>query len=107
MDLRSYFSFRGRLARRGFWIYYVLPVCAFVGVEEVLGLAPILGVLVKTLVAPIFWLGMARRFQDLGYSLGFLVVLRSMVALFITRGTKGPNRFGEDPLDSLGGTRGE
>ena len=108
MDLSTYFSFKGRIGRSGFWLYHVLPFCAFVGVEEVveevLGVAPILGALVLTLIAPIIWAGMAKRLHDLGYPLGFLVLLRSMVALFITRGTKGPNRFGEDPL---GGTPGE
>ena len=136
MDLSTYFSFKGRLARWDFWLYYALPATVVVLVMNDLlpqGPAQIwLEAAAVLLILP----GICERLHDLNHplwpfaviaacfagawaldttgvsgDLGALIFLFTalvlavygLVILFI-RGTKGPNRFGEDPL---GGTQGE
>ncbi len=43
----------------------------------------------------------STRLHDLGWSGWWLVTLVPVPLLFILRGTRGPNRYGPDPLDSV------
>ena len=131
MDLRSYFSLKGRIRRSQYWIYYVIPLNVLGGLVEGFGDE---GLLISEILAVLAWLnftGLTKRLHDLNHSLWlftgafacplgvgaafsalnqtvlawiflaasvfFFLVLS--LALAFTPGTKGPNRYGEDPLE--------
>jgi uncharacterized membrane protein YhaH (DUF805 family) len=43
----------------------------------------------------------AARLHDLGWSGWWMITLLPIPLLFVLRGTRGPNRYGPDPLDSV------
>ena len=109
-----YFDLRGRLSRRQFWLHGVL---ALVGValaaHALLGIARVppqtADVLVNLLL---LWPALAvsvKRWHDRDKS-GWWVLLNllplagwlwALVDNGFVRGTRGPNRYGEDPLAPL------
>jgi uncharacterized membrane protein YhaH (DUF805 family) len=116
MDLAEWFSFRGRIARRTWWLGYFLPILglsilAFL-VDAMLGLVvwpegggPVqLIVGLATLVGGLA--GGAKRWHDRDCSGWWQLVLLipaigwlwNLVAVGFLRGNPGPNRFGPDPL---------
>jgi len=109
--LRLFFSLRGRVSRRQFWLYGVLALIglAMLG-HTLLGIAR-----VRTQTADLWvnlllvWPGLAvsvKRWHDRDKSgwwvlLNLVPVIGWLWALIdngFLRGTTGPNRFGEDPL---------
>jgi uncharacterized membrane protein YhaH (DUF805 family)/uncharacterized membrane protein len=118
---RLLFSFDGRLPRSGFWLAQIYlsmvaySVVGFAGEVDKLagpGRWPLLALLVAAECTAI-WINLgvlARRWHDRGksgwMSLILLIPIVGVVWLYVElggqRGTVGPNRYGADPLDSLG-----
>ncbi|MEL6474461.1 MAG: DUF805 domain-containing protein [Pseudomonadota bacterium] len=151
-----YFSAKGRVSRKDYWLKFVLPIIGVYivavviigGLMAALGDAgAIAGILALPLLIGVFWASIcvgAKRFHDRGWSgwwvlYFFLIGLAIMVvqygAVFIfgesaigamiagvaalaslgvsiwqlvllgfLPGDKGPNAYGEDPLNPTGGT---
>jgi len=106
----GWFSFRGRIPRRTYWLIYVVPIAASGIVapilETALGAHGVLTLLVWLVTLIPSFAGAAKRCHDRDHSGWFqLIILIPLVGaiwLFIElgclRGTFGPNRFGPDPL---------
>ncbi|MGL6109490.1 MAG: DUF805 domain-containing protein [Rubrivivax sp.] len=108
---RLFFSFRGRVSRREFWVYGVLALIglALLG-HALLGIArvrPQTADLIVNLM--LVWPALAvsvKRWHDRDKSgwwmlLNLVPVIGWLWALVdngFLRGTSGPNRFGDDPL---------
>lgn len=107
-----FFSFKGRVSRREFWLYGVLALIglALLG-HALLGIARVpphrADMIVNLLLV---WPALAvsvKRWHDRDKSgawvlLNLVPVIGWIWALIdngFLRGTKGPNRFGDDPLD--------
>jgi uncharacterized membrane protein YhaH (DUF805 family) len=109
--LRLFFSLRGRVSRRQFWLYGVLALIglAMLG-HALLGIARVRTQTADLLVNLLLvWPGLAvsvKRWHDRDKSgwwvlLNLVPVIGWLWALIdngFLRGTTGPNRFGEDPL---------
>ena len=111
---RLYFDLRGRVSRRQFWLHGVL---ALVGValaaHALLGIARVPSQTAELLVnLLLLWPALAvsvKRWHDRGRSgwwvlLNLLPLLGWLWALLdngLVRGTRGANRYGEDPLARL------
>ena len=106
----GWFSFKGRIPRKVFWLHYALPIWA-VGVLAAI-IDPILhahGVLRGLVTIAFFVPNLAasvKRLHDRDHSGWLLLVMLIPIVGFIwifvvtgfLRGTRGPNRFGGDPL---------
>ncbi len=109
--LRIFFSLRGRVSRRQFWLYGVLALIglAMLG-HALLGIARVRAHTADLLVNLLLvWPALAvsvKRWHDRDKSgwwvlLNLVPVIGWLWALIdngFLRGTSGPNRFGEDPL---------
>jgi uncharacterized membrane protein YhaH (DUF805 family) len=109
---RFFFSFEGRIGRRSYWVYFVLPltmvgfVAGFFRVLDDVTLRQVL-VVGLPMLPFIVWVGSAvaaKRWHDFGFSgwwavLGFVPLLNYvlLIALGIVPGSKGSNRYGNDP----------
>ena len=106
---RLLLSFRGRIPRSTFWVTTLLLGLAFVllliSTETVFGRTSSL-----VLYPPFFWAVGAivtKRMRDRGKSPAWLSLvlipvfgpLWLLVDLGVLRGTRGENRYGDDPLD--------
>jgi uncharacterized membrane protein YhaH (DUF805 family) len=106
----GWFSFRGRIPRRTYWLLYVLPIAASGLVAQILdgalGAEGVLAGLVGLVTFVASFAGYVKRCHDRDHSGWFLLVglipVVGWIWLFIEvgclRGTIGPNRFGPDPL---------
>lgn len=106
----KYVTFKGRSCRSEYWYFYlfyaIVSVIAQVVDKAILGSdIGIIGLIwgIATLL-PILAVGV-RRLHDIDHSgwwllLGFVPIIGWIVLLIwaCTRGTAGPNRFGENPL---------
>lgn len=114
-----WFSFRGRINRKAYWLLYFLPIIVLNVVASILD--GVLGTLTVTeygayglISLPVsiasFWPMLAagaKRLHDreksgwwqLLYFVPFLGALFLFVYLGFLKGTDGANRFGPDPLD--------
>jgi uncharacterized membrane protein YhaH (DUF805 family) len=123
MPYRRYADFQGRSCRREFWMFTLLSVIvAFGAVALMFGGADLAGD--RSNGGPLFWIGgiaviiwglasfipslavQVRRFHDQDRSgwmmlLGFIPYLGTFIVLIFMclEGTRGPNRYGPDPLD--------
>ncbi|MDX1393163.1 MAG: DUF805 domain-containing protein [Gemmatimonadota bacterium] len=129
MSLRKYFTFAGRLHRRGFIAAYGLPFLVLGALPGLLLPHGPTQVALESLVLLLVLPGIARRLHDVGLSLWvFLAIygisplvlalqttgmfgdrrqlalllsnvplLTCVLALFVVRGSRGPNRFGDEP----------
>jgi uncharacterized membrane protein YhaH (DUF805 family) len=116
--LRVFFSLRGRVSRRQFWLYGVLALIGFAVLgHALLGIARVSSrnadLIVNLLLV---WPALAvsvKRWHDRDKSgwwvlLNLLPVIGWLWALIdngFLRGTSGPNRFGEDPLADVSSVR--
>lgn len=119
MPLKRYADFNGRSRRKEYWmftlftfiVYAVLYALMFMGMDYTTGKPGGLGMLAMGLLA-IFALGVlvpsiavaVRRFHDQDKSgwfvlLAFIPFIGGLILLVFMclEGTRGPNRFGEDP----------
>jgi uncharacterized membrane protein YhaH (DUF805 family) len=116
----SLWSFQGRLARGSFWDRFLALQLAGVGAAFVTGTIAAAsrgGAIAATALYVAFvvvagWIGLAtqvRRWHDLGRS-GWMVLscvaILPLIVVGCVRGTKGPNQYGSDPLDSPEGAGG-
>lgn len=119
LPLKRYADFSGRSRRKEFWMFalgvFIAEIVVSI-VERVLGLSgmvggvygPLMLILVLGLLVPNLALGV-RRLHDQDKSgwfllLAFIPLIGGIILLvfFCLEGTKGPNRFGPDPLDPAG-----
>jgi uncharacterized membrane protein YhaH (DUF805 family) len=113
--LRMFFSLRGRVSRRQFWLFGVLALLglALLG-HALLGIARVQEQTADLLVNLLLvWPALAvsvKRWHDRDKS-GWWVLLNlvpvvgwlwALIDNGFLRGTDGPNRFGEDPLAQRG-----
>ncbi len=109
--LRLFFSLRGRVSRRQYWLYGVLALIGLAALgHALLGIARVSSRHADLIVnLLLIWPALAvsvKRWHDRGKSgwwvlLNLLPVIGSLWALIdngFLRGTPGPNRFGDDPL---------
>ena len=106
------FSFKGRMTRSDYWLKGLLPLLPVgilsnvllygVGTDGARAIAMVIGVIS-------LWPGLAlalKRFHDRNHSGWFLLIflipiagpIWFLVEAWFLRGTVGPNRFGNDPL---------
>jgi uncharacterized membrane protein YhaH (DUF805 family) len=119
MPLKRYADFNGRSRRKEYWmfalftfiVYIVLYALMFMGMDYETGQPGVLGMLAMGLLG-LFALGVlvpsiavaVRRFHDQDKS-GWFVLLALipfiggliLLVFMCLEGTRGPNRFGEDP----------
>ncbi|MDE2042188.1 MAG: DUF805 domain-containing protein [Alphaproteobacteria bacterium] len=126
MPLKRYADFQGRSRRKEYWMFILLQIILFIVVGIIAALlggfsnvsAPnptnpfsmlsgvtmgLFGILMLALIIPSIAV-QVRRFHDQNRSgwfvlLGFVPYIGGLVVLIfmLLEGTKGPNRFGEDP----------
>jgi uncharacterized membrane protein YhaH (DUF805 family) len=119
MPLKRYADFNGRSRRKEYWmfalftfiVYAVLYALMFMGMNYETGQPGVLGMLAMGLLG-LFALGVlvpsiavaVRRFHDQDKSgwfvlLAFIPFIGGLILLVFMclEGTRGPNRFGEDP----------
>jgi uncharacterized membrane protein YhaH (DUF805 family) len=119
---RRYVDFQGRSSRSEYWFWAlftflvgcaigVIQVATYSGdqgpapVTRVLGLVVDLALLFPSLAVAI------RRLHDVNRSGWWYLIILTIIGVipiliwFCTRGTEGPNRYGEDPLGAKGGVQ--
>jgi uncharacterized membrane protein YhaH (DUF805 family) len=114
MPVKRYADFSGRSRRKEYWMFILGFVIAMIVVsvlEGILGMSGMVGgvygPLTLLLILGLFIPALAcqvRRFHDQDKSgwfvlLGFIPLIGGLIVLVFMclEGTKGPNRFGEDP----------
>jgi uncharacterized membrane protein YhaH (DUF805 family) len=113
-----YVDFQGRSPRSGYWWWYLFSLIAM-GIATVLDLAisggnPSFIVFQLIVALGIVLPGLAvtiRRLHDTDRSgwwifIGLVPIIGTIVLIvfYCTKGTAGPNRFGDDPLDPNNGS---
>ena len=108
------FTFEGRISRKQFWINGTLPVLFTLTLPSIgLTLMPQAGpqVLGYLLCLPLSWISLAlliKRLHDLDKSgwfsaIGIIPIIGTAIVAYFAwfqKGTAGPNRFGDDPLNN-------
>jgi uncharacterized membrane protein YhaH (DUF805 family) len=116
LALRRYAEFEGRSSRTEFWRFFLLSVLLYVGCGVLAGvtgtswrtgfhgilLLIVLGLVIPTMAVQV------RRLHDRELS-GWFILLSFipyighviLLVLLCLPGTRGPNRFGADPIDSF------
>ena len=100
--LKKYATFQGRARRKEYWMFIlislllgigagILDLAVFNGEKEVFSGLLRLGLFLPGLAA------IVRRMHDVDKSGWFCLIPIYNLILACTEGTKGPNRFGEDP----------
>lgn len=114
--IHFYFGFKGRISRRDLWLlFYPVALGSFFVVA---GLLKLLGISKQGMLVPVVIHLAAmtlsavavhvKRWHDIGCSGWFVLVglvpvlgvIGNVVVCGFVPGTKGPNRFGEDPLEA-------
>ena len=106
--LKNYTGFSGRARRTELWMFWLINLgiaIVLTVIESILGLPGVLsGLYNLAILLPSIAVGM-RRLHDTDRSgwwllIAFVPLLGAIVLLifFCLEGTKGPNRFGPDPL---------
>jgi len=115
------FSFKGRINRAKFWGYLIIVELIFMfimsgdlylfNLTDSATIKDFLEILVLLVFALSIWIHLSlyvKRLHDLDKSgwwalLTFIPVINFFVLLYlgIKKGTEGPNKFGEDPLNNL------
>lgn len=116
--LSNYATFTGRARRAEYWwwVLFVILAALVVGILDRalfgrMGMmhdnGPLSAILSLVLLLPGLAVG-ARRLHDIDRSgwwllVGLIPLIGALVLLwwFVTRGTAGPNRFGEDPVTGM------
>jgi uncharacterized membrane protein YhaH (DUF805 family) len=106
--LQKYVTFTGRAARSEYWYFLLFQFIALVAgmiIDSVLGTSTIVyGLVALALLLPALAAGV-RRLHDTNRSgwwilLGLVPIIGAIVLIIwmCTKGTAGPNSYGEDPL---------
>lgn len=99
LPLKKYADFSGRARRKEFWLFYLLFIVAVVVSSAIgnqigfqwLGNIVVLGLLLPLIACEV------RRMHDSDHSGWWILVPIANIIFLFFEGTKGPNRFGEDP----------
>lgn len=112
--LRNYAQFQGRSTRREYWMFLLFDILIsiiFISLDDQILNVPISGekdgplISIYNILLIIPSLAIAiRRMHDVNKSGWFILVPIYNLILATTTGTKGPNRFGEDPTGSTSET---
>jgi uncharacterized membrane protein YhaH (DUF805 family) len=107
------FSFQGRIGRGTFWAVWLSMMVLSLIVGLVGGAAgeDAATVVLVVFMIPLVWVGLAiqvKRWQDMGRSglmilIGFIPFIGLLIALVwlgCIKGTTGPNKYGDDPLQT-------
>ena len=111
--LKKYADFSGRAPRAEYWWFYLLIIIGYVIatiLDSMLGLGQVVGpygvlmcVFALAILIPSIAAGI-RRLHDTDHSgwwllIGLVPLIGAIVLIvyFVTQGTQGPNRYGEDP----------
>jgi len=115
LPLKKYAEFTGRSRRKEYWLFVLLTLGIYIVagiVDSIMGLAgmvgglygPVMLIVALGLLIPSIAVAM-RRLHDTDRSgwwllIAFIPFIGSIVLLifFVLEGTRGPNRFGPDPL---------
>ncbi len=116
--LKKYADFSGRAPRAEYWWFYLLIIIAYVVatiIDSLVGVAAfgpygiVLLIVMAGLIVPSIAAGV-RRLHDTDRSgwwllIGLIPLIGAIVLLvfFVTQGTQGPNKYGDDPY--AGGAR--
>jgi uncharacterized membrane protein YhaH (DUF805 family) len=120
LSMTGYFKFFGRSRRSEYWWFMLFSIFAYSPFLESINTALLnpflhkyLPYVISSLLIPVIFLTIpsiavkVRRLHDINFSgwwvlLGLIPIVGNiaLLILYIRRGTKGPNRFGEDPLAS-------
>ena len=107
---RKYVVFNGRSSRSAYWWWYlfvIIGAVVFAVVDGIIGTYPLLYLLwVLAVIFPQFAVSI-RRLHDIDKSgwwilFGLVPLIGGIMLLIwaVSRGTEGPNQFGEDPLQA-------
>ncbi|MFM6854745.1 MAG: DUF805 domain-containing protein [Sphingopyxis sp.] len=112
LPLKRYADFSGRSRRKEFWMFYLLMMMVLFGGFMLASLVSIISDTLSALVSGAMFLALlgmfipmlavqVRRFHDQDKP-GWFVVLGMFIPFFAIvfmcmEGTKGPNKYGEDP----------
>lgn len=99
LPLKKYADFSGRARRKEFWSFYLLFIVAIVVagmIGDQLGLSWLGGLVGLGLVLPLIACEV-RRMHDTDHSGWWILVPVVPIIFALMEGTKGPNRFGDDP----------
>jgi uncharacterized membrane protein YhaH (DUF805 family) len=107
----KYAEFKGRARRKEYWyfvLFQIIAQCAALVVDSILfggGITPVYTLVGVALLVPALAVGF-RRMHDIDRSawwllIGLIPLLGWIILIywFAQPGTKGPNRFGPDPIE--------
>jgi uncharacterized membrane protein YhaH (DUF805 family) len=104
-------NFSGRASRSEYWYWILFIVIADIVaaiIDQALGMQLVTGLFGLVTIIPNIAIAI-RRLHDLDRTgwwilLGFIPLIGWIILLiwYVTKGTDGPNRFGPDPLATLG-----
>jgi uncharacterized membrane protein YhaH (DUF805 family) len=107
----NYVNFSGRACRSEYWYWILFIVIAdivAVIIDQALGMQLVTGLFGLVTIIPNIAIAI-RRLHDLDRTgwwilLGFIPLVGWIILLiwYVSKGTDGPNRFGPDPLATLG-----
>jgi len=113
--LNNYVGFSGRARRSEFWFFILFNVCAQIAASIVdVVIASIIGFSALALLVSLalFLPGLAvsvRRLHDIDRSGWWILIglipivgIIMLIIWYVTAGTPGPNRFGQDPKGGFG-----
>ncbi|MBZ9774061.1 DUF805 domain-containing protein [Mesorhizobium sp. CO1-1-8] len=102
--IRNYFTFSGRLSRRGFWLFYLAANIILIlsaSIDSKLAAGGLIFNLVALFHIIPYFSALARRLHDAGYATWMLIpcVVPLIAILYASAvSQKGPNRFGSEPV---------
>lgn len=99
LPLKKYADFSGRARRKEYWSFVVLffvglTVLGWIGNQ--VGVGYLVGLVALGLVIPLIACEV-RRMHDTDHSGWWIFVPIAPIIFSLMEGTKGPNRFGDDP----------
>ncbi|MFA7244719.1 MAG: DUF805 domain-containing protein [Candidatus Magasanikbacteria bacterium] len=111
--LKNYAQFQGRSTRREYWMFILFSILILIvltfldykllNVDVLKKDGPLVSIYNILLIIPSIAVGI-RRMHDVDKSGWFILIPIYNLILATTTGTKGPNRFGEDPTGSTSET---
>lgn len=112
---RNYATFSGRAPRSEYWYFWLFSILLQIAttiLDRVLfatsDLSPLTSLVGLALFLPSIAVG-ARRLHDIDRTGWWLLISFTVIGIFVllywfcVRGTRGPNRFGADPLEGGSG----
>jgi uncharacterized membrane protein YhaH (DUF805 family) len=102
--MSGYFSAKGRICRKTYWLKYMIPIIVMsIILEFVIQALPIIGILLLP-ISYLHFVGSIKRFHDFDWngwsSIWIFVPFVALIIGFVS-GNQGSNRFGEDPLKNI------